>query len=174
VDGSFSSIILQFGPNSTESDGLVVVVGSIGKGLVLVDIFVCVMCIHNNSMGQSHLLIVVLGHDCAGGAHIDLVLKMNVPKVSIIGDRGAEVPVLVRLSTCCVEELSFDLGDEMISVGHTANIWGSLEQGSLRLWVLLDGGGSSIRNSNLFPKLTGSTLELLSDGGPVESKSKLV
>jgi hypothetical protein len=74
---------------------------------------------------------------CSGGARIDLVLKMNVPRVSIIGDREAGVPVLVRLSTCCVEELSFDLGDEMISVGHTANIWGSLEQGSLRLWVLL-------------------------------------
>jgi hypothetical protein len=102
------------------------------------------------------------------------VLKMNVPRVSIIGDRGAGVAVLVWLSTCCVEEFSFDLGDEMISVGHTANIWGSLEQGSLRLWVLLDGDASSIRNSNLFHKLTGSTLGLLSDDGPVESKSQLV
>jgi hypothetical protein len=52
-----------------------------------------------------------------------------------------------------IQEPSFDLEDEMISAGHTGNIWGSLEQGSLRLWVILDGGGS-IRNSN-FPKLTG-------------------
>jgi hypothetical protein len=53
-----------------------------------------------------------------------------------------------------IQEPSFDLEDEIISAGHTANIWGSLEKGSLRLWVILDGGGS-IRNSNLFPKLTG-------------------
>jgi hypothetical protein len=173
ANGGLSNIILPFGPNSTELDGLVVVLESLGKGLALVDTIGWVIRLHNTSMGQIHLLIVVLGHDCAGGVHSDLVLKTHVPRVSIMEDRGAGVPVLVRLSTCCVEEPSFDLGDEMINVGCTANIWGSLKQGSLRLWVLLDGGGS-IKNANLFPKLTGSALGLPSDGGPDESKSQLV
>jgi hypothetical protein len=155
ANGSFSSIILPSGPISTESDGLIVVLESLGNGLAIVDSIVCVICLHNNSMGQGHSLIVVLGHDGAGGAHSDSVLKIHAPRVFIMEeDRGAQCTGLVRLSTCHVEEPSFDLGDEMISAGHTANIWGSLEQGSLRLWVFLDGGGS-IRNSNLFPKLTG-------------------
>ena len=125
-------------------------------------------------MGQSHLLIVVLGHDCAGGPRSDLVLKVqHVPRVSIVEDRGPTESVLFRFSTSSVEQPSFDLGNKHVSVCHASNIWGSLEQGSLGLRVLLDGGGS-ISNSNLFSKLTGGTLGLLSDGGPAESKSQLV
>jgi hypothetical protein len=48
-NGTFSNTILLLSPNATE---LVVILESLGKGLALVDAIVCVVCLHNNPMGQ--------------------------------------------------------------------------------------------------------------------------